>query len=238
MTQQSSKIITLKGKIVFAVTLIAALLIMTMNISPNVMNANALDLDLDSLTSVDDIGQSAECVIVVVGCDGTGSVGSSGDTIIGSCNGGGNDSNCGGSKATLDVVYLVDCQSTGGQPSDAAVCDAAVDIAPPSAFPVTIDANNPNPSTFPGSSDGTRVTLDAGQYRLDSDIAQAQDDLEQGLNTDDVSFEIGASGGSCINGESGDAVGTIRAGQHQTCIVQITIVVENGSVGDIGAPVI
>jgi hypothetical protein len=50
MTQQSSKITTLKGKIVFAVTLVAALLIMTMNISPNVMNANALDLDLGSLT--------------------------------------------------------------------------------------------------------------------------------------------------------------------------------------------
>jgi len=237
MTKQSSKINTLKGKMVFAVTLIAALLVMTMNISPNIMNANALDLDFDSLTSADDIGQSAECVIVVVGCDGTGSVGSSGDTIIGSCNGGGNDSNCSGSKATLDVIYLVDCQSTGGQPSNEAVCSEALDIAPPSAFPVTIDANNPNPSTFPGSSDGTRVTLDAGQYRLDSDIDQAQDDLEQGLNTGEVSFDIGASGGSCTNGESGDAVGTVRAGQHQTCIVQITIVVENGSVGEIGAQV-
>lgn len=238
MTQQSSKLNTLKGKMVFAVTLIAALLVMTMNISPNVMNANALDLDLDSLTSAGDIGQSAECVIVVVGCDGTGSVGSSGDTIIGSCNGGGNESDCNRSKSTLEVIYLVDCRSTGGQPSDGAVCGAALEIAPPSAFPVTIDANNPNPSTFPGSSDGTRVTLDAGQYRLDSDIAQAQDDLEQGLNTEEVSFDIGASGGSCTNGESGDAVGTIRAGQHQTCVVQITIVVENGSVSDIGAPVI
>lgn len=237
MTQKSSKINTLKGKMVFAITLIAALLVMTMNISPNIMNANALDLDFDSLTSADDIGQSAECVIVVVGCDGTGSVGSSGDTIIGSCNGGGNDSNCSGSEATLDVIYLVDCQSTGGQPSNDAVCSEALDIAPPSAFPVTIDANNPNPSTFPGSSDGTRVTLDAGQYRLDSDIDQAQDDLEQGLNTEEVSFDIGASGGSCTNGESGDAVGTVRAGQHQTCIVQITIVVENGSVGEIGAQV-
>jgi hypothetical protein len=237
MTQQSSKLNTLKGKMVFAVTLIAALLVMTMNLTPSILKANALDLDLDSLTNVDDIGQSAECVIVVVGCDGTGSVGSSGDTIIGSCNGG-NASDCRGAEATLDVIYLVDCRSTGGQPSDGAVCGAALDIAPPSAFPVTIDANNPNPSSFPGSSDGTRVTLDAGQYRLDSDIDQAQDDLEQGLNTEEVSFDIGASGGSCINGESGDAVGTIRAGQHQTCVVQITIVVENGSVGDIGAPVI
>lgn len=235
MTKQSSKINTFKGKIVFAVTIISALLVMTMNISPNIINANALDLN--SLTSADNIGQSMECVIVVVGCDGTGSVGSSGDTIIGSCNDG-NGSDCSREKATLDVIYLVDCKSTGGQPSDGAVCGAAFDIAPPSAFPVTIDANDPNPSSFPGSSDGTRVILNPGQYMLDSDIDQAQDDLEQGLNTQDVSFEIGATGGSCHNGESGDAVGTIGAGQHLTCVVQITITVENGSVSDIEAPVI
>jgi hypothetical protein len=80
MTEKSSKINTLKGKMFITVTAIAALLVMTMNISPNMMNANAFDLK--SLTNADDIGQSVECVIVVVGCDGTGSVGSSGDTII------------------------------------------------------------------------------------------------------------------------------------------------------------
>jgi hypothetical protein len=230
MTEKSSKINTLKGKMFITVTAIAALLVMTMNISPNMMNANAFDLK--SLTNADDIGQSVECVIVVVGCDGTGSVGSSGDTIIGSCNGG-NGSDCNREKATLDVIYLVDCQSTGGQPSDGAVCGKALDIAPPSAFQVSIDANNPKPSSFPGSSDGTKVTLGAGQYRIDSDIGPAQEALEQGLNTEDgVSFDIGASGGSCENGESGDAIGTIRAGQQQTCVVQITIVVENGSVPD------
>lgn len=199
------------------------------------MNANAFELD--SLTNADDIGQSVECVIVVVGCVGTGSIGTSGETIIGSCNGG-NGSDCSREKATLNVIYLVDCRSTSGQPSDGAVCGAALDIAPPSAFQVSIDANNPKPSAFPGSSDGTKVTLGAGQYRLDSDIGPAQDALEQGLNTEDVSFDIWASGGSCENGESGDTVGTIRAGEQQTCVVQITIVVENGSVADVGAPVI
>jgi len=46
---------------------------------------------MSEIPNIDDIGQSAECVIVLVGCDGTGSVGSSGDTIIGSFNG--NDDN-------------------------------------------------------------------------------------------------------------------------------------------------
>lgn len=213
---------------VFTIAAIATLLIMTMNLNSSFLNANALDLD--SLTSVDGFGQSVDCVIVVVGCDGTGSVGSSGDTTIGSNNGNN------GSGTSLNVIYLVDCQSTGGNPSDGAVCGRATDIAPPSAFQVGIDANNPKPASFPGSSSGTLVSLGAGHYELRADIAQAQNDLEQGLNTDDVSFNIGAVGGSCDNNtEAGDAEGTIRAGERQTCIVQITIVVENGSVVE-GAP--
>lgn len=227
MTTKSFKIDTLRGKSFFTVTVIATLLVMTMNLSPSMSSANALDLD--SLTSVDDLGQSAECVIVLVGCEGTGSVGSSGDTIIGSNNGN-------GASATLDVIYLVDCESTGGTPSDTDVCNRALEIAPPSAFPVSVDANNPNPSMFPGSSTGTTVSLSPGHYELRADIDQAQDDLEQGLNTDGVSFNIGASGGNCNNDtEAGDAAGNIGAGQHQTCTVQITIVVENGNV-TAGAP--
>jgi len=66
-------------------------LVLAFNLNVNSVNVNALDLD--SLTSADDFGQSVECVIVVVGCDGTGSVGSSGDTIIGSNNGNNNNQN-------------------------------------------------------------------------------------------------------------------------------------------------
>jgi hypothetical protein len=45
----------------------------------------------ENIRNADDIGQSLECVIVVVGCDGNGSVGSSGDVNVGSNNG--NDDN-------------------------------------------------------------------------------------------------------------------------------------------------
>ena len=74
---------------VLTVAAIASLLVMAFNVNANSMNVNAIDLD--NFQNFDDLGQSAECVIVVVGCDGTGSVGSSGDTIIGSGNG--NDDN-------------------------------------------------------------------------------------------------------------------------------------------------
>ena len=71
-----------KSTRLLTISLVAAVLMLAVN--SNVWKANALDLP--SLTSADDVGQSLECVIVVVGCDGTGSVGSSGDTTIGSNN--------------------------------------------------------------------------------------------------------------------------------------------------------
>ncbi len=45
------------------------------------MNAHASIFS--DIQNVDDVGQSLECVIVVVGCDAQGSVGSSGDVNIG-----------------------------------------------------------------------------------------------------------------------------------------------------------
>ncbi len=59
-------------------TVLASLLVMALSVNTNTMNVNAVDI------GADDVGLSVECVIVVVGCDGTGSVGNSGDTIIGS----------------------------------------------------------------------------------------------------------------------------------------------------------
>jgi hypothetical protein len=87
------------------ISIVAAILMLAVN--SNVWKANALDLP--SLTSADDIGQSLECVIVVVGCDGTGSVGSSGDTIIGSNNGNGNDDNNTNTPVDGDCVAAAAC---------------------------------------------------------------------------------------------------------------------------------
>ena len=63
------------------VVAMASLLVMAFNLNSS-MNAHASIFS--NIQNADDIGQSLECVIVVVGCDGTGSVGSSGDVIIGS----------------------------------------------------------------------------------------------------------------------------------------------------------
>ena len=70
------------------VVAMASLLVMAFNLNANMNTSmNAYASILSDIQNVDDVGQSLECVIVVVGCDGTGSVGSSGDVIIGSNNG-------------------------------------------------------------------------------------------------------------------------------------------------------
>jgi hypothetical protein len=75
-----SKINTSKGKMYLTVVAMASLLVMAFNLNSN-MNAHASIFE--NIQNVDDVGQSLECVIVVVGCDAQGSVGSSGDVNIG-----------------------------------------------------------------------------------------------------------------------------------------------------------
>ncbi len=88
----------------FTVAAIAAILMMSINLNANMnSNMNAYATIISEIPNVDDIGQSAECVIVVVGCDGTGSVGSSGDTIIGSFNGN-DDNNTNGGDTPLPPI--------------------------------------------------------------------------------------------------------------------------------------
>lgn len=76
---------------------IMVLVFSTFIIMSNTSNANAIDFS--NFNTVDTIGQSLHCVIVVIGCNGTGSVESSGNTIIGS-NNGNNDTNNGNELET------------------------------------------------------------------------------------------------------------------------------------------
>lgn len=121
----NSKTNTLRNKVYLTIAAVAAILMISHNINSNL---NAYATIISDMPGVDDIGQSLECVIVVVGCDGTGSVGSSGDTIIGSNNGNGNNGsnpNPPGEPATLTITKNVQCESQNGQPSDTAVCDCS-----------------------------------------------------------------------------------------------------------------
>ena len=92
---------------VLTVAAIASLLVMAFNVNANSDECKCNNLD--NFQNFDDLGQSAECVIVVVGCDGTGSVGSSGDTIIGSGNGN-DDNNTNGGDTPLPPIDPTVCE--------------------------------------------------------------------------------------------------------------------------------
>jgi len=77
-------------KSLLTISAIATLLIASLSLTSN---TNAYASIFSDIQNVDDVGQSLECVIVVVGCDAQGSVGSSGDVNIGV---GDNDTTTGG----------------------------------------------------------------------------------------------------------------------------------------------
>ncbi|MFB5600802.1 MAG: hypothetical protein ACE5SW_11330, partial [Nitrososphaeraceae archaeon] len=69
----------------------------------------------------------------------------------------------------------------------------------PSDFTIQVDGNNPNPSSFPGDSDGTIVKLDQGKYSVS----------ESGPSDYTVS-------------KSSSCSGTINPGQTKTCTITNT----------------
>lgn len=122
----NSKINPQKGKKVFVVAALAAVLMMALNIQVSAnSNMMAYATILGNLESADDVGQSLECVIVVVGCDGTGSVGSSGDTIIGS-NNGNNDNNDNSTGGNTPLPPLENCEQCINELDSGVRADIAV----------------------------------------------------------------------------------------------------------------
>jgi hypothetical protein len=68
-----SKINASKGKMYLTVVAMASLLVMALNVNATPFQANAFDID--NPDNKVDIGKSQECVKVVVGCGGQGTVG-------------------------------------------------------------------------------------------------------------------------------------------------------------------
>ncbi len=235
---KESKDTTIKSKkAIMTISIIATLLVMSTISITFTPYANALDLDLDNF-SIDDLGQSAECVIVVVGCDGTGSVGSSGDTIIGSNNGNDdNNTNGGGDEpGTLTVTKLVECASNDGDPSDTAVCDFAetsANFPGPEDYPITVTGNSPDPANFPGSGTGTEVAISPGEYVITEGLAptgalQTQMGATSIITTTDASGDCTAVFGVNMNFLSAD--GTMTSGGSQECIITNTVTINGGEV--------
>jgi hypothetical protein len=86
------------------------------------------------------------------------------------------------------------------------VCNVPVPICTPSFFSITVTDNNPQPSEFQGSENGTLVTLGPGDFTV-------EEGRRNGFTT---SFS-----GDCKQTAPGStaATGTISAGQQLTCTI-------------------
>jgi hypothetical protein len=137
--------------------------------------------------------------------------------------------------AKLNVIKNVECDSNGGSPNDAAVCDFVEANISPEDYEMTVTGNNPTPSQFPGSSTGTKVQLEEGDYIVDevlASTAQLQIDLDTDniITTTTVDDSSDCEGVFNQNDAFQEAIGTISAEESHTCAITNTITVTDGEV--------
>lgn len=207
--------------------------------SVGLTNVNALDLSNYGLDN--NVEQDTDCVIVVVGCDGTGSVGSSGETVIGSGNGNGDNNSNGGGGAetrpgTLKVSKEIVCKSTNGTPSDEEVCDFArssLNYPQLGNFEFTVSGNNPNPSTsFPASTSGTPVIIGPGDYTINEGFPGNFDIdfIRSELNALSATLDGTSVKGDCDFINHVTATGSMTTGGAEHCTFINTITFSFGTV--------
>ena len=124
-----------------SISAIATLVIAVMTMTAA---TNAYASIFEDIRNVDDVGQSLECVIVVVGCDGQGSVGSSGDVIIGSGN---DDDDTNGEEPPNTPGDVVICHRAPGNPEQSQTLSLSQNAADAHLEQHEFDTEGPCPPT-------------------------------------------------------------------------------------------
>jgi hypothetical protein len=184
-------------------------------------NVNALDLSEFGIG--DKFGQDVNCVIVVVGCDGTGSVGSSGDTAIGSSNDNGNDDDTGNNNGgggtnepptgTLNAIKITECNDENST-APGEVCSQIADNNQPQDWSISVFGNDPTTpiNTFQGSESGVATKLHEGPYSVDEEHSTG--DIPQ-VSRNDVKN---------VAQFSSECEGSIESGAEITCTITNTLI--------------
>jgi len=110
---------------------------------------------------------------------------------------------------TLNVIKILQCE----EPENPGI-PVSCGTRGPEDFTITVTGNNPSPSEFPGSEEGTLVTLGAGDYEVNESFQ-----LNLG---EDLEFTV--SGDCAINEQEQEIQGTIEEGQSQTCTLSNTLI--------------
>lgn len=134
---------------------------------------------------------------------------------------------------TLTVTKQILCFSNGGIPNDDAVCSYAVtsDNFPQQGdFTITVTGNDPDPSSFPGSSTGTPVVIGAGDYSITEEFPNT-DALQDELIATSIEFLVGVEGDCTLTDPDVPTItGTMTSGDSQTCLLVNTVIINGGVV--------
>jgi hypothetical protein len=135
--------------------------------------------------------------------------------------------------STLTVSKVIECDSELGIPSDEAVCQFVLANVAPSQFTMIVTGNNPNPSKFQGSANGTNVQLNPGKYTV-SENPYDTIDIENLLGESTTGSVSTTASGDCIGQFSyldafQNATGTMAGGDKQKCEIINTIEITAGA---------
>jgi len=119
--------------------------------------------------------------------------------------------------ATLKVIKQINCED-----QIEGDCEDLLELINENDFIIQVKSNNPDsPSQFPGSSNGTDITVSPGEYIVSEDRSES---FFEGLQTfsanhPDRFFSDSPPSftGECNESISQTATGTIGAGESQTC---------------------
>ena len=188
--------------------------------SASITNAYALDLSRFGIGN--DFGQSVECVIVVVGCDVTGSIGSSGDTIIESNNGNRNnddgDTNNGGGNepttGTLNTFKITECNDENST-APGEVCSQIADDNQPQDWNLILFGDNESEPI---------VAVQASEFGVPFDVHEGPYSIqEEYLHTSGLP-QVEGNDVKNVAQFSSDCEGSIEAGDTKTCTITNTLV--------------
>lgn len=137
------------------------------------------------------------------------------------------------SLGTLNVTKTVHCDSSLGIPTDDSVCNFVLDNIDPGQFDLTVTGNQSQTTDFQGSSNGTIIYLNKGDYSIEESPFDTMDLENQLGETAIVTIDTDSNGDCTGQFNQVDtfekATGTIDQGQSHSCEILNTISVTEGS---------
>jgi hypothetical protein len=135
--------------------------------------------------------------------------------------------------ATINITKTVKCDSSLGIPTDDSVCQFVLSNVDSGQFDLGVTGNQSASTSFQGSSNGTIISVTAGNYTVTEESFDTMD-LENQLGENAIVSTVTDTNGDCtgqfnqIDTFQG-ATGIVEAGEAYSCEIINTISVNQGS---------